>query len=287
MYKSGLLPAVFDDQPVVFKTASEESDDTLAHCQRSVQISILAQRLASDFNSRLEKRYHISFVPSLILELLPGAICIAVRHRKHPLRAMAKEGVYWLVEPQISGKFMKFTNNDGNIIDIEECKSQKSKGNRILATALAHYSWMAFEQKAMILDLQGAGGQFTDAEIVAVKDSDSLFSVGNMGPGSIATFFEQHECNEVCSRLGIIDQRPSHKKINSDCDIVDTTIPDGATSMISNHQAALHDDAKASVLCAITPSEHRPQKSILKSSRRTSHALDDDSYHHRSKRRCL
>eukprot|EP00474_Spongospora_subterranea_P011903 CRZ12361.1 hypothetical protein [Spongospora subterranea] len=89
----------------------------------------------------------------------------------------------------------------------------------------------------MALDIQGAGGVYTDVEIVSISNAESTFGIGNMGASSIAKFFQEHECNSACyaaqlerpagdafghastSRDGGSDTSVEDEKAESDCEM--------------------------------------------------------------------
>ena len=143
------------------------------------------------------------------MELLPESIDLLHPDHSHPLQKMLAQGAIWVVERQIrSTKFKKVISSTGNIVDVNDCTTNIAKNDHAIATAFAHWSWASSQGRVMFLDIQGFAGQFVDVETITASQSEHLFAEGNLGEPSIEHYFQEHECNFLCHRLGIDESRP-------------------------------------------------------------------------------
>jgi hypothetical protein len=75
VYKDAMFKSVFDNDKVVFKVARHSKNDNLGMHSRSVHNMALVTSAATEFNSSLpEKKFHIKFCDSIIIELLSETI---------------------------------------------------------------------------------------------------------------------------------------------------------------------------------------------------------------------
>ena len=59
------------------------------------------------------------------------------------------------MEPYIQGTWLKFINNDGQVVDIGEHPSEEDVEFSKKALAFAHWTFKKFQGKALVCDLQG------------------------------------------------------------------------------------------------------------------------------------
>ena len=108
------------------------------------------------------------------------------------------EGEPASIEPFIEGEFSKIMNNTGIPTEhFAEEDSYRRKGE-----AFSHYTFSKSDDKYIVLDLQGIGYRLCDPEI-ATNDSKAIFTLGNRGVDAVATFLEQHTCNNFCKMLNL------------------------------------------------------------------------------------
>lgn len=111
------------------------------------------------------------------------------------------DGQLVTVEPYMEGEFVKYINNDGEII---------VKGSEISAKAeaFAHFTYVKSQNTIMVLDIQGTKYSLYDPEIASAKLLDDttkavLFCYGNLSTIAIERFLLDHKCNKYCTLLGI------------------------------------------------------------------------------------
>ena len=103
------------------------------------------------------------------------------------------------VERFIKGNFTKYVNNDGKTRDGDSELSKK-------AEALCHFSYVATNEKLLLVDIQGFGYTLCDPEIATpsiMDDSEFQFCSGNLGETAIDNFKEGHICNKYCRLVGL------------------------------------------------------------------------------------
>lgn len=105
------------------------------------------------------------------------------------------------LELYLEGEFIKYINNDGNIVVSGSEVADK-------AEAFTHFTYVKSEKAIMVLDIQGTGYGLCDPEVASTKllDDDSqtiLFCCGNLSTQAIEQFLSEHKCNKYCALLGI------------------------------------------------------------------------------------
>ena len=106
------------------------------------------------------------------------------------------------MEEFISGKFNKYTNNNGDLFAEEsDIIGQK-------AECLSHFSYEKSEKKLLLVDVQGSGYDFFDPEIASDNLYDSitneiLYCTGNLSKMAIKNFIQKHNCNKYCEIVGL------------------------------------------------------------------------------------
>ena len=106
------------------------------------------------------------------------------------------DGQLVTVEPYMEGEFVKYINNDGEII---------VKGSEISAKAEAfvHFTYVKSENAIMVLDIQGTKYSLCDPEIASAQlDDDNatklvMFYYGNLSTIAIDRFLSDHECHKI------------------------------------------------------------------------------------------
>ena len=105
------------------------------------------------------------------------------------------------LELYLEGEFIKYINNDGNIV---------VRGSEVASKAevFAHFTYVKSQKAIMVLDIQGTGYSLCDPEIASTKllDQDShtiLFCCGNLSTQAIEQFFAEHKCGKHCALLGL------------------------------------------------------------------------------------
>ena len=101
----------------------------------------------------------------------------------------------------MQGKFVKYINNDGEII---------VSGNEVAskAEAFVHFTYVKSQKAVMVLDIQGTGYNLYDPEVASTKLQDEetkslLFCCGNLSTNAIDLFLSSHKCGKYCAFLGI------------------------------------------------------------------------------------
>ncbi|KAL4477127.1 hypothetical protein ABPG72_008861 [Tetrahymena utriculariae] len=111
---------------------------------------------------------------------------------------------YFSVENYISGEYVKFNNNTGwTNFQFDE--------SGLLSQTLSHFSYQKTEGYLMIVDLQGVGNMLTDPQIHCLDIC--RFGDGNLGYSGMFKFFLNHQCNQYCEGLNLIN--PIKDKIPS------------------------------------------------------------------------
>ena len=105
------------------------------------------------------------------------------------------------LEPYLEGKFVKYINNDGEIV---------VSGNEIASKAetFAHFTYVKSQKAIMVLDIQGTGYNLYDPEVASTKLQDEetqslLFCCGNLSTSAIDFFLSSHKCGKYCALLEI------------------------------------------------------------------------------------
>ncbi len=98
-----------------------------------------------------------------------------------------------VVEDFIPGKFRKWCNNYGNILE---------RSNTL--PALMHWSYVQTEGRLMIADLQGV---LTDAKylltdpVIMSNSTQRLYGKSDTGVEGMIMFFSKHSCSYLCAQL--------------------------------------------------------------------------------------
>ncbi|KAG5502797.1 hypothetical protein JKF63_04565 [Porcisia hertigi] len=95
------------------------------------------------------------------------------------------------MEPQLTGKFVKYNNNCGYV----------RRKARWTPQAFSHFTYHASEHELMVVDIQGVDDYYTDPQILS-SDGEG-YGRGNLGKEGIRRFLESHKCNEVCRAVGL------------------------------------------------------------------------------------
>ncbi|KAG5503213.1 hypothetical protein GH5_04276 [Leishmania sp. Ghana 2012 LV757] len=138
-----------------------------------VSMHSIAGHWARVFNT-MDPPKKVRFVPAAVL-MLP---------RRHPPLILA-------MEPQLTGKFVKYNNNCGYV----------RRKARWTPQAFSHFTYHASGHGLMVVDIQGVDDYYTDPQILS-PDGEG-YGRGNLGKNGIRRFLESHRCNEVCRAVGL------------------------------------------------------------------------------------
>ncbi len=160
--------------------------------KNDIEAMFICSHVVSEFNERLisfvDSKYLVEFVHSFLYEILDDAA---------PYK-------YYYGENFINGRYEKYNNNAGWANATGPDANQS-----LIAQALSHYSWQLTQGYLMIVDLQGVGNILTDPQIHCL-DSER-FGKGNLGYQGMLMFFNTHQCNEHCQKLGLLNPRLTDK----------------------------------------------------------------------------
>lgn len=165
-------------KPEVAVACSLESKEQLLVFYRScVLIQAAANILAQEWNRRITPGDKISSVSFVEL-----AVCWLDKRKE-----------YGLIEHSINGRFQKYSNHLGTSLLNEESN---------LAAAFSHFSWSVTKGRILVCNIQGSDSQFTHPVLHTMGEGYAQFAnPQNRGRTGISSFFEQHKCNEICSKL--------------------------------------------------------------------------------------
>ena len=160
----------------------------LEEMKNDIEAMFVCSHIVSEFNERLiayvESRYLVEFVHSFLYEILDESA---------PYK-------YYYGENFIKGRYEKYNNNAGWTNGAGQDANQS-----LIAQALSHYSWQLTQGYLMIVDLQGVGNILTDPQIHCLDKA--RFGKGNLGYQGMLMFFNTHQCNEHCEKLGLVNPR--------------------------------------------------------------------------------
>jgi hypothetical protein len=138
---------------------------------------------------------------------------------------MSKMSEWWMVEEEVEGEFLKYSDNTGWIIRSDttgqywpEDDLERFHATMPLMESLQHFSWVTTEGKSMIMDIQGSDRYLTDLVLGTLKGDE--LSLANLGITSdtLHSFFKAHQCSRTCIKLKIegdrcnVDYEPPAKK---------------------------------------------------------------------------
>jgi len=163
--------------------------------EKDVATYLIAAEYAKQFNVKLPeelKQFRVEFVAPVMFEI---------------------GGQKYFGEKYVEGTFVKWNNNAGEV-NLEAFALQD--GMDKLPPAFCHFTHVASDKRAMIVDIQGwdkgSHALFTDPQVhtraFRRKSGDRKeqelyrrFSMGNLGIAGMAKFFHTHTCNDICRRL--------------------------------------------------------------------------------------
>ena len=134
---------------------------------------------------------------------------MSLRFLEVDLVRVKETGVFYSIEEYVEGVFYKWTNNEGYV--------NESEGAHLL-NAFSHWSFEFTREYLIVTDLQGFFYKkseyiLTDPAILCAKDG-KRFGPTNLGAQGIRHFFESHQCNKICSELGL--RRNVHQFVYGD-----------------------------------------------------------------------
>ncbi|KAJ3277878.1 hypothetical protein HDU79_002072, partial [Rhizoclosmatium sp. JEL0117] len=137
--------------PVVFKTAQVQSENTLANLKADLNCLRTANAVAHAFNEDTS-----GFCTPVVFTKSVGLLLNNVPSEYGALKEMERLGKYWLVDEQIDGDFAKYNSNDGFVGEHGPVSD--------IAQAFSHYSFFKSGRKLLLADIQGSSNKpfFTD-----------------------------------------------------------------------------------------------------------------------------
>jgi len=97
------------------------------------------------------------------------------------------------VENLIEGDYVKYNSNSGFVAGDDAM--------RYTPQAFSHYTFELTRGYKICVDIQGVGDLYTDPQIHTLDGE--AYGEGNLGLRGMALFFRTHECNDLCTRLGL------------------------------------------------------------------------------------
>ena len=171
--------------PETQKTIEEMGDTEESHTKKVVQMHHLAAHMAMNLSTVVEKAKKQQHFGQTFQygNIFLGKI----------------ENEYVTLEEFISGEFIKYMNNTGEVCgepSDEFCQK---------AECLSHFSFQKSDRKLMVVDIQGSGANLYDPEIASVQqmsdDGKVLFCAGNLSKEAIDKFTLLHVCNKYCKMI--------------------------------------------------------------------------------------
>ncbi|XP_078350666.1 myosin heavy chain kinase B-like [Oculina patagonica] len=182
----------------VIKTYNQKTKNTISdtvkstvenHCRKQVQMHAVARHLAKKFERK---------APSTFGECFKYNRCYYTMF----------DGEHATIEEFVPGYFVKYINNNGKCVPVQEDANQNLKDLFSKAETLVHYSYVITDHKLMLLDIQGSDFTLYDPEIATeeIMDKDHheiYFCCGNCSTVGINAFLSDHICNEYCDMMDL------------------------------------------------------------------------------------
>jgi len=168
------------------------------------------ERVSAFFDEQQQAKWSINFVPCVIY---------TVKDQHYN----PKNGTSWiLAEPELEGKWMKWNNNNGKVLESEKMTALEKQFARCMTDqdeefhtadipqCFSHFTWSVTDGQQLVCDLQGVwnntdGFVLTDpamhtASLPSRRGSGSMTDKGDKG---IGLFFQSHQCSPLCRQLGL------------------------------------------------------------------------------------
>lgn len=165
---------------------------TIAEMEADVNAHMMARQYADDFNKALAKTglatQTVTYHPVNLVLLEAG------RSAPGPQTAM-------FLEPFLTGRFVKWQSNDGEVKHVEATLQAFSHFSNM------HMRSQPIPEQGVVVDIQGiqCGNTFTLTDPAIHCTSDKRrFGDTNMGEQGINSFFVSHSCNTLCSKMGLV-----------------------------------------------------------------------------------
>ncbi|KAK0654343.1 hypothetical protein QBC41DRAFT_386492, partial [Cercophora samala] len=161
---------------------------TFMHLIDDMLAQALCKAFALEFNTMLPEQYSLDFIVVTCLTRLSDA-------GEGDAQCMS-------LEPLIKGEYTKYNSNNGWV--------NKGKPDHPIFQAAQAFSHFTFERSRgnfMVTDLQGVGRVLTDPALQTLDRGYLPLSGGNLSIDGFYWFFSTHECNSVCSQLGLLSTR--------------------------------------------------------------------------------
>jgi len=161
----------------------------LAHFAEDMRCQALCKAFALDFNALVGEEHSLDFIVTTCLKGKSGSSsgdeCLSL-------------------EPYIEGTYVKYNNNSGFVN-----KDNPHDRCNQAAQAFSHFTFERSKGRFLVSDLQGVGNQLTDPAIHTSDPERFKLVDANLGKEGFKFFFSTHECNSICSKLGL----KSHKSM--------------------------------------------------------------------------
>ncbi|CBZ27636.1 myosin heavy chain kinase c-like protein [Leishmania mexicana MHOM/GT/2001/U1103] len=184
--------------------------------------------------------------PPKEVRFVPAAVLILPKRNPPLILAM---------EPQLTGKFVKYNNNCGYV----------RRKARWTPQAFSHFTYHASDHELMVVDIQGVDDYYTDPQILSADGEG--YGRGNLGEEGIRRFLESHKCNEVCRAVGL----PPLQRNGKGAVITPLASPGSGRSSAGPGTPAAKDHLTTAIPCASGLKEERlPPKAFMLARRASS-----------------
>lgn len=173
---------------IVKESRFEGAHNCRENLVNQAHIQAVALYLADRFNEKLEEHRidsnKIIYVPVELLNI--------------PSRPEGKQ--FYSLEPFIDGSYLKFNNNNGYV-------NREQEALHPILQTFTHFTYCYSKGLVMVTDVQGVVGRdcywLTDPAVHTIEPSKILKDPTNLGTSGITAFFNTHNCNICCTRLGL------------------------------------------------------------------------------------
>ena len=115
----------------------------------------------------------------------------------------AQHGAFYMLEPYLDGKIVKFNNNCGVVAESLPLSD--------LMQAFSHYTWVKSGKSLLVCDLQGYKDEHRNKMILtdpAIHSRGRAGKYGSMDGGidGVRAFFRTHTCSAICRQMRFVGQ---------------------------------------------------------------------------------
>ncbi|KAG1737366.1 hypothetical protein EDB19DRAFT_1636950 [Suillus lakei] len=109
-------------------------------------------------------------------------------------------GAHYLVEEKISGKFLKYINNN-SAVPVRGLHA-KEANIALFLCFVQHIQYHLSNHMVYLSDFQGSGDLLTDCQVITGSDFMNSFSDGNCTT-AFKNFESEHQCQQFCHSFGL------------------------------------------------------------------------------------